>query len=81
MFPARYELNSYIVSRKRLVSKRLTRMEENCGSHGVYVVTVPWNLTPCNLTYRDRRLGRTCLSPSSGSPIQTLKPQLCGSPH
>jgi hypothetical protein len=26
VFPARYELNSYIVFRKRLVSKRLRRM-------------------------------------------------------
>jgi hypothetical protein len=25
VFPARYELNSYIVFRKRLVSKRLTK--------------------------------------------------------
>jgi hypothetical protein len=27
VFPARYELNSYIVFRKRLVSKRLTTMQ------------------------------------------------------
>jgi hypothetical protein len=33
------------------------------------------------LTYRDRRLGITCLSPSSGSPIRSLKPQLCGLSH
>jgi hypothetical protein len=33
VFPARYELNSYIVFRKRLVSKRLmVTAEVRCGS-------------------------------------------------
>jgi hypothetical protein len=33
VFPARYELNSYIVFRKRLVSRRLRRLSEHksCG--------------------------------------------------
>jgi hypothetical protein len=32
MFPARYELNSYIVFRKRLVSKRLMLLNTTCNS-------------------------------------------------
>jgi hypothetical protein len=37
VFPARYELNSYIVFRKRLVSKRLTRY---VGTTSLYIMHI-----------------------------------------
>jgi hypothetical protein len=46
VFPARYELNSYIVFRKRLVSKRLKK------------VAIFWDTAPCNQNM-NRRFGGT----------------------
>jgi hypothetical protein len=48
VFPARYELNSYIVFRKRLVSKRL-RLQSSflgCGDSPIGNSATTWPLVP-----------------------------------
>jgi hypothetical protein len=44
VFPARYELNSYIVFRKHLVFKRLMnpikKLETKCGTHDLVIAAI-----------------------------------------
>jgi hypothetical protein len=62
VFPARYELNSYIVFRKRLVSKRLTQLN-TIEAEGVSRI---WTIK-YGLEFRGTALART----GSNSKLQT----------
>jgi hypothetical protein len=63
VFPARYELNSYIVFRKRLVSKRLSSLA-SCLLHesAIHTRVTMKSTFVCNLVKRDIYLQRlrTC---------------------
>jgi hypothetical protein len=55
VFPARYDLNSYIVFRKRLVSKRLTKVcfgiRETCRTTSVRIAKGAQNITTTASNY------------------------------
>jgi hypothetical protein len=63
VFAARYELNSYIAFRKRLVSKRLTQVEESCLKRFLCKkIKTPWSESASELYRRsDHRLSAKLL--------------------